>query len=83
MLTERVSRRQFLHRVGAATVATTVAGHVATSSQRVQAADVPTGSLRFGVQIVPQHATYADILQTWREADDLGFDTAFLFDVRP
>ncbi|NOT56822.1 MAG: LLM class F420-dependent oxidoreductase, partial [Deltaproteobacteria bacterium] len=79
MLTERLSRRQFLHSVGAATVAATVAGQVTTASQTVQAAPTP-GALRFGVQIVPQHATYADILQTWREADDLGFDTAFLFD---
>jgi F420-dependent oxidoreductase-like protein len=41
---------------------------------------VTASSLRFGVQILPQHATYADILQTWREADELGFDTAFVFD---
>jgi F420-dependent oxidoreductase-like protein len=80
MVTERVSRRQFLHSVGAATAAATVAGHVATSSRSVQAAPVTAGPLRFGVQIVPQHATYIDILQTWRAADELGFDTAFLFD---
>ncbi len=80
MVTERVSRRQFLHSVGAVTVAATVAGHVATSARSVQAAPVTSGPLRFGVQIVPQHATYTDILQTWREADELGFDTAFLFD---
>jgi F420-dependent oxidoreductase-like protein len=36
--------------------------------------------LRFGVQVVPQHTTYAEILRTWREVDELGFDTAFLFD---
>lgn len=80
MTTERLSRRQFLHSVGAATVAATVAGQVVPPSRSVQAAPVTAGPLRFGVQIVPQHATYSDILQTWHEADDLGFDTAFLFD---
>jgi F420-dependent oxidoreductase-like protein len=44
------------------------------------AASPSTSSLRFGVQTPPQHATYADILQAWREADELGFDTAFVFD---
>src|SRR5215470_2031724 len=37
-------------------------------------------SLRFGIQTYPQNTTYTDILQTWREADELGFDTAFAFD---
>jgi len=46
----------------------------------VKAAPATAGTLRFGVQVVPQHTTYADILQTWREVDELGFDTAFLFD---
>jgi F420-dependent oxidoreductase-like protein len=45
-----------------------------------QAAPTAVGTLRFGVQLPPQHTTYAEILQTWREVDELGFDTAFLFD---
>ena len=36
--------------------------------------------LRFGIQTYPQNTTYADILQIWQEADELGFDTAFAFD---
>jgi F420-dependent oxidoreductase-like protein len=73
------SRRHFLRNMSAATVAATVASRVA-SSQVTHAAPAAAGTLRFGVQIVPQHTTYAEILQTWREVDELGFDTAFLFD---
>jgi len=73
------SRRHFLRSMSAATMAATVAGR-ATMTQVVQAAPAAAGMLRFGVQVVPQHTTYAEILQTWREVDELGFDTAFLFD---
>jgi F420-dependent oxidoreductase-like protein len=65
--------------MSAATVAATVVGRVATP-QTTQAAPAAPDTLRFGVQVVPQHTTYAEILQTWREVDELGFDTAFLFD---
>ncbi|MBI3246327.1 MAG: TIGR03560 family F420-dependent LLM class oxidoreductase [Deltaproteobacteria bacterium] len=74
-----LSRRGFLHSVGAATIVATVAGRVA-AAQETHAAPAAAGQVRFGVQIVPQHTTYADILQTMREADELGFDTGFLFD---
>lgn len=73
------SRRHFLRSMSAATVAATVVGRVATP-QTTQAAPAAPDTLRFGVQVVPQHTTYAEILQTWREVDELGFDTAFLFD---
>jgi hypothetical protein len=79
MKTESWSRRHFLRSISAATVATTVAGRIAVPHV-AQAAPANAGTLRFGVQVVPQHTTYADILQTWREVDELGFDTAFLFD---
>ncbi len=79
MKIEPWSRRHFLKNLSAATVAATVAGRVAVP-QVSQAAQTTPGALRFGVQVVPQHTTYADILQTWREVDELGFDTAFLFD---
>jgi len=49
-------------------------------TQPIQAAAAGANAVRFGVHIVPQHTTYAEILQTAREADELGFDTAFLFD---
>ena len=79
MKTESWSRRHFLRSISTATVATTVAGRIAVP-HLVKAAPATAGTLRFGVQVVPQHTTYADILQTWREVDELGFDTAFLFD---
>jgi F420-dependent oxidoreductase-like protein len=46
----------------------------------LQASSTKTNLLRFGIQTYPQNTTYADILQVWREADELGFDTAFAFD---
>lgn len=73
------SRRHFLANLSAATVAATAA-HRVVAPQVAYAAPTSTGQLRFGVQVVPQHTTYAEILQTWREVDELGFDTAFLFD---
>jgi len=73
-----MSRRHFLARVGTATVVTAMTH--GTTVAKVHAAPAIAGSPRFGVQIVPQHTTYADILQTCREVDELGFDTAFLFD---
>ena len=70
-------RRKFLKIMGAATAAARLtqqpvihrSAHAATSD-----------TLRFGVQTYPQLTTYAEILQVWREADELGFDTAFAFD---
>lgn len=79
MKMESWSRRHFLRSVSAATVAATVVGKVATP-QEIHAAPAAANALRFGVQVVPQHTTYAEVLQTWREVEELGFDTAFLFD---
>ena len=36
--------------------------------------------LRFGVLTYPEHVTYHEIAQTWREIDEAGFDSAFVFD---
>jgi F420-dependent oxidoreductase-like protein len=36
--------------------------------------------LRFGVLTYPEHVTYREISQTWHEIDDVGFDSAFVFD---
>jgi len=80
MKTRPWSRRHFLRSMGATTVAATVTGAVFASSQVALAAPTATRALRFGVQVVPQHTTYTEIQQTWREVDELGFDTAFLFD---
>lgn len=79
MATEQVSRRRFLKNVGTITAAAALAGKI-TMPEVTRAASAATGVIRFGVQTPPQHTTYADILQAWREVDELGFDTAFVFD---
>jgi len=79
MAGNRVSRRKFLKSVGA--IATVAALAERIPIPRVaQAAAASAGKLRFGVQTPPQHVTYSDLLQTWQEVDELGFDTAFVFD---
>jgi len=79
MTRTQISRRRFLQNVGLVTAAAAFAEQA--SVPRIgQAASPAASTLRFGVQIPPQQASYADILQTWREADELGFDTAFVFD---
>jgi len=79
MATEQVSRRRFLKNVGTMTAAAALAGKI-TMPKMAHAAPAATGAIRFGVQTHPQNTTYSDILQTWREVDELGFDTAFVFD---
>jgi F420-dependent oxidoreductase-like protein len=75
----RVSRRRFFKSVGAVAAAAALAERV-PRPRVAQAASTPAGKLHFGVQTPPQHVTYSDLLQTWQEADELGFDTAFVFD---
>jgi F420-dependent oxidoreductase-like protein len=79
MATERISRRGFLKSVGVVTAAAAIAGRVSIP-KIASAAPVAPRELRFGVQTPPQHVAYKDLLQTWQEADELGFDTAFVFD---
>lgn len=79
MADKRVSRRRFLQSVGAVAAAAALAERVPTP-RVVQAAATTAGKVRFGVQTPPQHVTYRELLQTWQEADELGFDTAFVFD---
>ena len=79
MVSNPVSRRRFLKSVGTVAAAAALAER-APMSKAAWAAAAPTGKLRFGIQTPPQHVTYADLLQTWREADELGFDSAFVFD---
>src|SRR5262245_37600671 len=78
-MANQVSRRRFLKSVGAVAAAAALAERIPIS-RVAQAATTTTGKLRFGVQTPPQHVTYADLVQTWREADELGFDSAFVFD---
>jgi F420-dependent oxidoreductase-like protein len=39
-----------------------------------------TYPIRFGIQSPQQNTSWPDILTLWRELDDLGFDSAWLFD---
>lgn len=32
------------------------------------------------MQTPPQHTSYKDLLSTWQEVEELGFDSAFVFD---
>jgi len=79
MAVDRESRRRFLKGVGAVAAAAALVGR-APLPRTAWAATPPTGKVRFGVQTPPQHVGYADLLQTWQEADELGFDSAFVFD---
>jgi len=63
-----------------ATVAGTLAGKEREVVSNVHPSTATKRTLRFGIQTYPQNTTYAEILQVWREADELGFDTAFAFD---
>jgi F420-dependent oxidoreductase-like protein len=74
---EGLTRRAFLRGVGVVAATTALGGRLAG---RAAAAPPAPGVPRFGVQILPQHATYADIEAAWLDADALGFDSAFTFD---
>jgi F420-dependent oxidoreductase-like protein len=39
-----------------------------------------TKKIRFGVQVAPQNATWAELLETWKLVDSLRYDTAWVFD---
>jgi len=72
-----MSRRRFLRGMGAAAAAISVArGAPALAQERPPAAR----KLRFGVQPRPEHVTWADLSRAFREADELGLDSAFTFD---
>jgi F420-dependent oxidoreductase-like protein len=79
MAVDQVSRRRFLKSVGAVAAAAALAERV-PMPRMAQAASPTAGKLRFGVQTPPQHVAYSELLQTWQEADELGFDSAFVFD---
>ena len=79
MVVDRVSRRKFLKSVGAVAAVAALAERTPKPKTAWAAAASP-GKIRFGIQTPPQHVAYADLLHTWKEADDLGFDAAFLFD---
>lgn len=80
MASKQWSRRSFLKGLGTAAAVAAVAGRMTIPRAVHAAPSSPPHKLRFGVQTPPQHVSYADIVQTWKEADELGFDSAFVFD---
>lgn len=70
-----LSRRELLAIFGAV-------GTAAVVDRRPSFAASPpsTGVVRFGIQTAPQNTTYASLADTWKEADDLGYDSLFVFD---
>ncbi len=78
MFTSPLSRRRFLRYVGLAATATATVRSL--SMPRAAAAASAPGRLRFGVQTRPEHTTFNDVLRVWQDADELGLDTAFVFD---
>ncbi|MGE0822048.1 MAG: TIGR03560 family F420-dependent LLM class oxidoreductase [Candidatus Binatia bacterium] len=78
MATKQISRRGFLKGVSTMAAATVLAERA--PKQRSAQAAASTGKVRFGVQTPPQHVTYAELVSIWQEAEELGFDTAFVFD---
>ncbi len=79
MTAKRMSRRSFLKNMSAVAAAAALARPV-PGPRIARAASAAVGKLRFGVQTAPQHVAYNDVLEVWKEADELGFDTAFVFD---
>jgi alkanesulfonate monooxygenase SsuD/methylene tetrahydromethanopterin reductase-like flavin-dependent oxidoreductase (luciferase family) len=73
-----VTRRGFLRGVGAATAAMSLGSRTAAGADPPAAR--PAGRLRFGVQPRPEHVAWADLERAFREADELGLDSAFTFD---
>jgi F420-dependent oxidoreductase-like protein len=71
-----ISRRSFVKGIGALAAVASVPAwpHLATATKAAP------GRLRFGVQTAPQHTTYDAIEAVWKEADGLGYDSAFVFD---
>src|SRR5438045_1858683 len=74
---DTMSRREFVSSVGAGTVLLAAASSAGSATTPVAK---PTGQVRFGVQTPPQHVTYEQIVDVWKLADELGFDSAFTFD---
>lgn len=74
----RISRRSFVKGLGALAAAASVPAW--PRLRLAGAAKAAPGRLRFGVQTAQQHTTYDAIEGVWKEADALGYDSAFVFD---
>ena len=78
-----ISRRRFLKSASTAAAAATLAGRFAfpeTASAASDAVGGTTNGLHFGIQAPAQNVTYSALQETWLEADELGYDSAFGFD---
>lgn len=79
MANQRWSRRAFLTGLGTLAFGVGLGGRV--PGRRVARATVRVpGRLRFGIQTPPQNTTHEAVEAVWREADTLGYDSAFVFD---
>ena len=75
-----MSRRQFVHAMGAS-AAWLAGASPALAADAPSPAPRPAGPIRFGVQTAPQHVTYQQIADTWKLAEELGYDSAFTFEI--
>jgi F420-dependent oxidoreductase-like protein len=76
MAVRGISRRRFMQVAGTAAAVGALGGRLAP----VPAAAATPGKVRFGVQTRPEHTSYDDMVAAWRAADELGYDSAFVFD---
>src|SRR5581483_2948630 len=75
----RQTRLHHAHRAGALHRSRTVESELERRGEGAMAT-ARQSRLRFGVLTYPEHVTYREIVQTWHEIDDAGFDSAFVFD---
>ena len=71
-----IPRRHFLKNAGRLAALAAFAGR--WSLPKAEAAS--HSPLSFGIQTPPQNVTYSELQQTWLEADELGYESAFGFD---
>ena len=71
-----ISRRTFVKGIGVLAATASVPAW----PQLLGATEARPGRVRFGVQTAPQDTTYEAIEGVWKEADALGYDSAFVFD---
>jgi F420-dependent oxidoreductase-like protein len=79
MIKAPIPRRHFLKNAGRLAALAAVAGRW-PFPRTARAASHSADLLSFGIQTPPQNVTYSELQQTWLEADELGYDSAFGFD---
>ncbi len=87
----RLTRRAFLETAAGAGALALLGSARGTRAAEPATADAASGAtpattgdrnrtLHFGVQLRPERVAYRDLADTWRAADELGYDSLFLFD---